>query len=247
MTGPTGATGGDRDASGEPPAQAWVYESIVSAVPGVGLGTWSALALQFGGFEAAVVLGWLVYGLPTRALLAGTVVVAVASAGSAAMVAIAAGVRSGAAPARYRRVVLGARIELVLGLVAFVALVTYLLAVDPRAPPVLLADLVGPRPPAPVVFVLLLLVWDVCYRIGTAWWGSVTALWRAVAFPAAIPVERRARRRVDRAVLAFGGLQLALVPFVLGHPVLVAAVAGHVGAVVLVTGTARVLENRNEN
>jgi hypothetical protein len=242
--GETGADGGTVTASG--PGEAWVYESIVAAVPGIDVGTWSALALQFAGFEAAVVVLWLAYGLPPIALLAGTTVVAVASVGSAAMVTIASALRAGSDPPAYRRLVLGSRIELVLGLLSFVALVTYLTVVDPREGPVLLRSLLGANPPAPVVFLLLLLLWDVCYRIGTAWWASVTALWRTVALPAAGRGSPH-RRRVDRATLAFGVLQLALVPFVLDQPLLVVALCGHVAAVVLVTGTARVLENGPEN
>ncbi len=228
------------------PGDAWVYESIVAAVPGIDVGTWPALALQFASFEAAVVGLWLAYGLPPIALVAGTTVVAVASVGSAAMVTIASALRAGSDPPAYRRVVLGSRIELVLGLLSFVALVTYLIVVDPREGPVLLRTLLGANPPAPVVFLLLLLLWDVCYRIGTAWWASVTGLWRTMA----LPVTGRGsphRRRLDHATLAFGVLQLALVPFVLDQPLLVVALCGHVMAVVLVTGTTRLLETRTEN
>ena len=229
-----------------PVREAWVYESIVGTLPGVEVGTWTAHALQFVGFEVAVVATWLVYDLPTSALVAGTAVVAVASAGSVAMVTIADAVRTGEEPRRYRRLVLGSRFELVLGLVAFLALVTYLFVVDPRQAPVLLDSLLGPTPPALAVFLLLLLCWDVCYRIGTAWWAGVTGLWRTVAFPAE-PRQRRLRERIDRATLAFGGLQLSLVPFVLDHPLLLGALSGHVAAVGLVSGTARLLERRNEN
>ena len=66
------------------------------------------------------------------------------------------------------------------------------------------------------------------------------------AFPAE-PGQRRLRERIDRATLAFGGLQLSLVPLVLDHPLLLGALSGHVAAVGVVSGTARLLERRNEN
>jgi hypothetical protein len=219
----------------------------VGAVPGIEVGTWAALALQVLGFEATVVLLGLGYGLPGRALVAGTVVVAVASAGSVAMVEIAAAARSEGAPgSRYRRLLLGSRVELVLGLLAFLGLITYLFVVDPRSEPVLLASLLGPEPPAPAVYLLLLLLWDVSYRIGAAWWASVTACWRTVGTP---PAARGspARWRSDRATLAFGVLQLGLLPLVAAHPLLLMAIGGHVAAVVVVSGCAVLLEWRDEN
>ncbi|MEF8774999.1 MAG: hypothetical protein V5A43_00660 [Haloarculaceae archaeon] len=220
-----------------------MYESLLEALPGISVGPRTALAIQFGGFELAVVCCWLIYDLPTIGLVAGTVVVAVSTVGSLAMVTIADAVRAGREPARYRRFVLGSRIELVLGLVAFIGLVTYLFVVDPRESPVLLDTLLGPDPPAPAVFLLLLLSWDVCYRIGTAWWAGVTGLWRTLGLPADRRGSRH-RRRLDLATLSFGVLQLSLLPFVLNHPLLVVGVAGHVAAVVLVIGTARLLEAR---
>ena len=162
------------------------------------------------------------------------------------MVTTARAVRTGGEPDRYRRLVLGSRIELVLGLLAYVALLTYLFALDERAAPVLLETILGREPPALAVSLLLLLLWDVCYRIGTAWWASVTGLWRTVVLPQT-GRGRAARRRLDRVTLGFGVLQLSLLPLLQGHPVLLIAVGGHVAAVLLVTGTARVLESGGEN
>lgn len=224
------------------PTHAWVYESIVEAVPGVRVSTRIALAAQFLGFEAAIlVLAW-VYDLPSEGVVAGTVAVGVASAGSAAMTTIAAAVRAADAPLAYRRALFGTRIEVVLGLLAYVGLLTYLFVVDPRSPPGLLASLLGEEPPAPAVYVLLLVLWDVCYRIGAAWWASVTALWRSVRWD--LDGEAvRTLRRADLATLAFGLLQLALVPFVLAQPFLLVAVVGHVAAVVVVTAAALAMQN----
>jgi len=224
------------------PAHAWVYETIVEAVPGVRVSTRVALATQFLGFEVAIlVLAWL-YGLPVEGVVAGTVAVVVASAGSAAMTTIAGAVRSADAPLAYRRALFGTRIEVVLGLLAFVGLLTYLFVVDPRTPPGLLVSLLGESPPAPAVYVLLLVLWDVCYRIGAAWWASVTALWRSVRWDLDGDAAA-ALRRADLATLAFGLLQLALVPFVLAQPFLLVAVVGHVAAVVVVTTAALAVQN----
>jgi hypothetical protein len=222
---------------------AWVYESIVEAVPGVRLSTPVALGVQFLGFEVLVLALGVAYGLPTGAILAGTVAVVVATVGSAAMTTIAGAVRGADAPAAYRRLLLGSRIELVLGLLAYVALLTYLFVVDPRQPPVLLDGLLGGRLPVPVVYVMLLLLWDLTYRIGAAWWASVAALWRSWRW--AIDGETATRlRRADLVTLGFGVLQLALVPFVLDQPPLVAVLLGHVAAVVVVVTGALALGRR---
>ncbi len=222
---------------------AWVYESIVEAVPGVELSTRAALAVQFGGFEVLVLgLAWL-YEMPTAAVVAGTVAVGVATAGSAAMTAIADAVRTADTPAAYRRALLGTRIELVLGLLAYVALVTYLFVVDPRAQPVLLDRLVGGPLPAPVAYVLLLLLWDLCYRIGAAWWASVVALWRSWRWTLDRTAER-SLQRADLVTMGFGVLQLALVPFVLSQPPLALVLVGHVVAVLVVTTGALALQRQ---
>jgi len=98
-----------------------------------------------------------------------------------------------------------------------------------------------------VVYLTLLVLWDVCYRIGTGWWASVAAVWRSVRFRLD-PSTRRALRRADLETLGFGLLQLAFVPFLLGQPVLLAAVVGHVLAVTTVTGlSVLALELRGEN
>jgi hypothetical protein len=220
------------DTEGASPA--WVYESIVEAVPGVELSTRAALLVQFGGFEVLVLGLAVLYDLPFAAIVAGTVAVGVATVGSAAMTAIADAVRTAEAPPAYRRALLGTRIELVLGLLAYVALLTYLFVVDPRSAPVLLVDLVGDPLPAPVAYVLLLLLWDLCYRIGAAWWASVVALWRAWQWSFRGEAAR-AVRRADLATMGFGVLQLALVPFVLSQPPLTVVLVGHVLAVLVVT------------
>lgn len=230
---------------GQPREPAWVYESIVSSVPGLSVGTWRSLAVQFLGFEIAILGVGVLYGLPAFTLLAGTVTVAVASVGSAAMVAVAEAARAMDDRA-YSQLLLGSRIELVLGLVAFVGLVTYLFVLDPPASPALLDRLFGPTPPAVAVFVLLLVLWDVCYRIGAAWWASVIALWQVRRGPSGVR-DRTPRRRTHRILLGFGGVQIALLPFVLDQPPLVVALCGHVAAVGLVTGTAVALERRGKN
>jgi hypothetical protein len=97
--------------------------------------------------------------------------------------------------------------------------------------------LFGPEPPILVVYLTLLILWDVCYRIGTGWWAAITALWRSARFRFDGETYR-ALRRADMEALGFGLLQLAFVPFLLDQPVLLAAVVGHVIAVSAVTGLA---------
>lgn len=214
--------------------ETWVYEGIVGAIPGLDLDQRTALAVQFVAFESAVLLLAWAYDL-WYAGLAGTVAVVVTTAGSAQMVRIARRVRGEAVPESYRRFLFASNIEVVLTVFAFSALVTYLFVFDARhGTEPLLASLLGPEPPVPAVYVLLLLVWDVCYRIGTAWWSSVAALWRSVhhRFDAE---TRRGLRRADLETAAFGVSQLAFVPFLLEQPLLLGVLVGHVVAVVVVT------------
>lgn len=214
--------------------EAWVYESLVGALPWVTVPGWLAIAVQFGLFETGVLALGYVYGLPAGAA-AGTVAVGVATVGSVAMLRISRHVRAADASEPYRRLLFGSSIEVVLGVVAFVGLVTYLFVYDPgRTEPSLVTELLGPRPPVPAVYLTLLVLWDLCYRIGTGWWASVTALWRSHR-DRYTPASARRFRRADLETMGFGLLQLALVPFVADRPLLLLAVVGHVVAVVAVT------------
>ena len=223
------STGGDPNFG-----ETWVYESIVGALPGVSISPRLAVAVQFVGFEFAVLaLAWI-YDLPQGAV-AGTIAVAVAAAGSAAMLDLGGRVRALDAPEPYRRLLFGSSVEVVLGLLAYVGLLTYLFAFDPRDGTTLLGDLLGPEPPLAVTYLLLLISWDVCYRIGTGWWAAVAALYRSVAFEFDAGTAI-AFRRLDLRNAAFALVQLALLPLLRGHPILAAAVGGHVLAVWAVLG-----------
>lgn len=225
--------------------ETWVYESIVGALPGIDLPAWAAIALQFVLFEfAAVATAWY-YGL-WRALVPATVVIAIAAVGSAEMLRIGTLARRAGVPTAYRRFLFGSNIEVVLAVLAYVALLTHLFVWDPRqTPPGLLTDALGPNPPVVAVYLLLLVLWDVCYRIGTGWWASVAALWRSARFR--FDSETSALlRRADLETMGFGFVQLALLPFIMNRPVLVAVVVGHVVAVTLVTGLSVVLLRRRE-
>jgi hypothetical protein len=116
---------------------------------------------------------------------------------------------------------------------AFIALVTHLFVFDPGDGGSLVETLFGPEPPILVVYLTLLILWDLCYRIGTGWWTAVVALWRSgrYRFDAnAVDTLRRA----DAETLGFAAVQLLLVPFVVDYPVLLAALVGHVLAVAVV-------------
>ncbi len=214
--------------------ETWVYESIVGAIPGLALSDRQAVAIQLALFETGVlVLAW-VYGVP-EAVLPGTVAVAVAAAGSVAMRRFGRRTRRLDLPEPYRRLLFGSSIEVVLGILAFIALVTHLFVFDPRyGDPALFEWLFGPEPPIPVVYLTLLILWDLCYRIGTSWWAAVVALWRSWRY--AFDAETvRHLRRLDLLNLGFGLLQLAMVPFLLDRPVLLVAVGGHIAAVAVVS------------
>ena len=215
--------------------ETWVYESLVGGIPGLGLSRTVAVAIQFVLFEVGVVaLGWY-YGL-WDAVLAGTVAVVVAAVGSVEMHRLGAINRRLPTPATHKRLLFGSSIEIVLGVLAFIALVTYLIAWNGA----LLDQLFGSDPPIPVVYLTLLVLWDLTYRIGTSWWSAVVALWRAVHLD--LPPAATARvRRLDAENVAFSAIQLALVPFLLGEPVLLGAVVGHVLAVAIVCSAAIVL------
>ena len=215
--------------------ETWVYESVVGALPGIEVPPRTAIAAQFLVFEVPLLALAAVYDLWTAAV-AGTVAVTVATAGSVEMLRVGRLVRRAGGPEPYRRLLFGSSVEVVLAVLAYVALVTHLFVFDPReAARPLLAALLGPEPPVLVVYLTLLILWDVCYRIGTGWWASVVALWRSARYRFD-PATAATLRRADLETMAFGLLQLVLVPFVAGRPILVTAVVGHVVAVTLVTG-----------
>ena len=215
--------------------ETWVYESLVGGIPGLGISRATAVALQFLLFQIGVlVLGWY-YGL-WNAVIAGTVAVVVAAAGSVEMHRLGAINRRLSTPPEHKRLLFGSSIEIVLGVLAFIALLTYLIAWDGT----LLDRLFGPNPPLPVVYLTLLILWDLTYRIGTSWWSAVVALWRAGNGDLS-PEEASRVRRLDAENIGFSAIQLTLVPFLVAEPVLFGAVVGHVLAVAIVCTAAIVL------
>ncbi|MEF8829204.1 MAG: hypothetical protein V5A49_09215 [Haloarcula sp.] len=214
--------------------ETWVYESIIGALPGIRLPTWAAMAIQLLIFEVAIVaLSWY-YGVWSAAI-AGTVVVLVATIGSAEMLRISTLIRRIDVPPTYRALLFASNVEVVLSVLAYVALLTHLFVFDPQVSSMPLLDqLFGSEPPVLVVYLTLLILWDVSYRIGTGWWASVTGLWRSARYRFD-PETARVFIRADLEIWGFGVLQLVLVPFVLDQPVLLAALVGHVIAVTAVT------------
>ena len=205
-------------------------------IPGLGVSRTMAVALQFVIFEVGVVgLGWY-YGT-WNAVAAGTVAVVVAAVGSVEMHRLGAKNRLLGTPPEHKRLLFGSSIEIVLGVLAFIALITYLFAWGGAAGPTLIDRLFGADPPLPVVYLTLLILWDLTYRIGTSWWSAVVALWRAIRVD--LPAEERATvRRLDAENIGFSVVQLALVPFLLTEPILLGAVVGHVIAVAIVCSAA---------
>jgi hypothetical protein len=232
-------SGSEREARADPGpfGETWVYESIVGAIPGVHLTDLQAITLQVVLFESGVLLLAWAYDLWT-AVLPGTAAVAVAAVGSGVMRQFGRRTRRLDLPEPYRRLLFGSKIEVVLGILAFVGLVTHLFVFDPRyADTPLLTWLFGPDPPVLVVYLTLLILWDLCYRIGTSWWAAVVALWRSLRY-SFDPDTARRLRRLDALNVAFGLTQLAMVPFLLDRPVLLVAVGGHIVAVTVVSAGA---------
>jgi len=214
--------------------ETWAYESLVGALPGVDLSPRAALAVQFVGFEALLLALAAVYDL-WSAVPAGTAAVVVATAGSALMLALGREIRAIDAPEPYRRLLFGSSAEVALGMFAFLALVVHLFVYDPRqGGETLLVAVFGENPPVVVVYFALAILWDLVYRIGVGWWAAVVAVWRSYRYSFDGPTAARLRR-VDALNLAFGLVQVVLIPFVADRPVLLAAVAGHVLAVTAAT------------
>ena len=215
--------------------ETWVYESLVGGIPGLGVSRTLSVALQFAIFQLGVlVLGWY-YGL-WNAVAAGTVAVVVAAVGCVEMHRLGAINRRLSTPPEHKRLLFGSSIEIVLGVLAFIALLTYLIAWDGT----LIDRLFGPSPPLPVVYLTLLILWDLTYRIGTSWWSAVVALWRAVNVDLS-PADASRAKRLDAENIGFSTIQLALVPFLVGEPILLGAVVGHVIAVAVVCTAAILL------
>ncbi|MFB6282354.1 MAG: hypothetical protein ABEK59_00250 [Halobacteria archaeon] len=216
----------------------FAYESIVGCFPGLDLSITWAVALQFTLFEAAIVFLSVYYGtFEAVSFLAGSTAVAVSSIGSYIMAIYGNRLRSLNLPDRYIKVVFGSSIDVVLGVVAFCVFLTYHVVAVGTDRPNMIGRFLGNQVRPPVVFLMLLIIWDVCYRIGTAWWACVAGFWRAISYGDEgwrfDDSTLRSLLRADSAIVAFATLQLALVPFVLGIPLIEFAVTGHVAAVYL--------------
>lgn len=212
----------------------WVYESIITALPGVSLDEQQAIVLQVAIFEVGMVALAAAYDL-WEIVPVGTAAVFVAAVGSAAMLRLSHANRRTDVPETYYRLLFGSSIEVVLAVLAFIAFVTHLFVFDPRTTsPSLLVSLFGEEPPVLAVYLMLLILWDVCYRIGTSWWTAVVALWRSIRYRFD-PETVRQFRRLDAMNIGFAVAQLVMVPFIRDRPVLLLALGGHVVAVTSVS------------
>jgi hypothetical protein len=241
---------------------AWVYESIVSALPGANLAGGPAIALQLGVFTAAMVVVAAAYDL-WEAVLPGAAAIVVAAVGSYLMLQFASGSREAEAPPRYYRLLYGSSIEVVLAVLAFIALLTHLFVYEPQfvgeASPLLallpvsaatadeplVTALFGTEPPVVAVYLTMLVLWDLCYRIGTSWWAAVVSLYRELRV-ARSAAAAATFRRLDVLNVGFAATQVVLLPFLLDRPVLLLAVGGHILAVAVVSGAAVALSLRSD-
>ncbi|MFB6163369.1 MAG: hypothetical protein ABEJ86_08030 [Halococcoides sp.] len=214
-----------------PAGEDWAYLNIIGAVPGWTPPPPLALAIQFGGFASVAMLVAATFDL-WAALPAAIVAIGVATAGSGLMGVVSGRIRRADPPPSYRRLLFGSSIDVVMGVVAVVAFLTYVITTDPAG---VVGTVLGPEAPAAVVVLALLVVWDLCYRIGTAWWASIVGAWRSVALDGEFDdFQRRTLIEADLLVVAFAGIQVALVPFVWGT-LLAWLVLGHVLAVLVVS------------
>jgi hypothetical protein len=253
---------GGTAATGEPSfGDAWVYESIVTALPGANLAGGPAIALQLGVFTAAILIVAAAYGV-WSAVVPGMAAVVVAAVGSYLMLQFGDASRTAAAPPRYYRLLYGSSIEVVLAVLAFIALLTHLFVYEPQfvgepsplavllPPGVVAADeplvevLFGEEPPVAAVYLTMLVLWDLCYRIGTSWWAAVVSLYREIRLVRGAGAAATFRR-LDVLNVGFAATQVVMLPFLLDRPVLLVAVAGHIVAVAVVSGAALTLSLYN--
>jgi len=221
--------------------ETWVYESLVGAIPGLDLSDRNAILIQLVVFEAGVILLAAWYDL-WGAVPAGTAAVLVATVGSWLMLLFSRRVRTLPTAEPYRRLLFGSSVDMALSVLAFVLLVTYLFVLDPRSGgTTLVTELLGRRPPLLAVVLMLLVAWDVAYRIGTCWWATVAGLWRAVKYGYG-PETTEDVVRTDAINIGFAGVQLLLVPFVVGHPLVAGAILGHLVAVVVVAAASIIVQ-----
>lgn len=267
VVGENGATPADATASEHRETstsfgEAWVYESIVSALPGASLSGPAAITLQVGVFVGAMVVVAAAYDL-WNAVVPGTAAILVAAVGSYLMLKLGETNRMLGAPPHYYRLLFGSSIEVVLSVLAFVALITHLFVYEPRfageAAPLLallpvgidtatvplVTQILGDRPPIVAVYLTLLVLWDLCYRIGTSWWAAVVSLYRELRVPHS-GTAAETFRRLDLLNIGFAVTQAALLPFIADRPVLLLAVSGHIVAVTVVSSSALLLSIRRE-
>ncbi|MFB6175632.1 MAG: hypothetical protein ABEI99_00535 [Halobaculum sp.] len=239
-----------------------MYESIVSALPGASLSGPAAITLQIAVFVGAMLVVAAAYDL-WNAVVPGTAAVLVAAVGSYLMLRLGETNRTLGAPPRYYRLLFGSSIEVVLAVLAFVALVTHLFVYEPRfvgqASPLLallpitvdtatiplVTEVLGDEPPIVAVYLTLLVLWDLCYRIGTSWWAAVVSLYRELRVPYS-GTAAGTFRRLDLLNVGFAVTQAALLPFIADRPVLLLAVAGHIVAVTVVSSAALLLSLRRD-
>lgn len=230
--------------------ETWVYESIISALPGIDIPNTLAIGIQLVFFETAV-LAFAVWDNNGAIAIVGSAAVLLATLGSVEMLRISRLVRSRAVPKSYKRLLFGSKVETVLGVLVYVALITHLFVFEPQqSVRPLLHSLLGANPPIVVMYVLLLVGWDISYRIGTNWWASLLGLWRAGRYRISNegshefnldPETARLLRRADSETALFGLLQLSIAPVLKTGSVLQNVLIIHVIAVVIVSGTAAIL------
>ncbi len=216
----------------------WAYISLISALPGLSTNDRSAIIVQFCAFEGVALLLAVTYNL-WQLLPFATTAIVVSTFGSYLMVNLSDRIQSHNPPDSYQRILFDSSIDIVMGLVAFIALLTYLL-IDAQAPgPGLLDRLFGNPAPPLAVFFALFVAWDLTYRIGIGWWTSITGLWRTITLRTKDPgPTNNTYTRADFYTMIFAGSQLLLVPFLWSDRLLAWLLLGHIFAVFTVSSFA---------
>lgn len=131
--------------------ETWVYESIISALPGIDIPNTLAIGIQLVFFETAV-LAFAVWDNNGAIAIVGSAAVLLATLGSVEMLRISRLVRSRAVPTSYKRLLFGSKVETVLGVLVYVALITHLFVFEPQqSVRPLLHSLLGANPPIVVM------------------------------------------------------------------------------------------------
>jgi len=239
----------------------WAYEIILENVPPF---KWlpsrfrvlsQLLLMEILGMTIA-----LLYGLPVRSIIFGSLAILAVIASSMLAVRIAPRIRSLRTPSaslerdvldNYRvRIFSRNHHDVLLGLMIFTLVTLYLLTFGNSN----LSYWLGQEFPSSILLFVLLLLWDVSYRIGLGIWMSFLALYRSTQFLGAsrrrlasgyTPYRELATlKRLDLNNVFFGLWPLSLLPLLSSDNILIFSVVGYAWLVSLLSVLSYLLMDR---